>query len=146
MYDVGMTVFCLLGSAVTTIWVPDALSGAVAGVALGSLLGVVALVLTKWESTPHSLHYTPTRWLVLFITSVVTARLLYGLYRSWQVARAGLDGTSVVTAFGIPESWRGRYRGLLYLRTGAGYGGSGRSASAKARGQPSQIQSEGGQS
>jgi hypothetical protein len=98
------TVFFLIGSAVTTIWVQDAFSGAVAGVALGSLLGVVGWVLTKWESTPHSLHYTPNRWLVLFITFVVSVRMLYGLYRSWQVARAGVDGTSVVTAFGIPES------------------------------------------
>ncbi len=100
----GSTVFFLIGSAVTTIWVHDALSGAAAGVAVGSLFGVAGLVLSKWESTPHSLHYTPNRWLVLFISLVVSARLLYGLYRSWQVARAGFDGTSVVTAFGIPES------------------------------------------
>ena len=98
------TVFFLIGSAVTTIWVQDALSGAAAGVTLGSLLGVVGLVLSKWESTPHSLHYTPNRWLVLFITFVVSARLLYGLYRSWQMAQAGFDGTSVVTAFGVAES------------------------------------------
>ena len=98
------TVFFLVGSAVTTVWVQDAFDGAAAGVAAGSLLGVVGLALTKWESTPHSLHYTPNRWPVLFVTFVVSARLLYGLFRSWQVARAGIDGASVVAAFGIPES------------------------------------------
>jgi hypothetical protein len=98
------TLFFLLGSAVTTLWVQDAFQGAAAGVAAGSLLGVVGLVLTRWEPTPHSLHYTPNRWLVLFVTVVVSARLLYGLYRSSLVARAGVDGTSVITAFGIPES------------------------------------------
>ena len=98
------TVFFLLGSAATTIWVQDAFSGAAAGVAIGSLLGVVGLAVTKWEPTPHTLHYTPNRWLVLFITFIVSARLLYGLYRSFLVAQAGVEGASVITAFGIPES------------------------------------------
>jgi hypothetical protein len=98
------TAFFLIGSAITTIWVQDAFSGAAAGVAIGSLLGVVGLVLTRWEPTPHTLHYTPNRWLVLFITFIVSARMLYGLYRSLLVAQAGVAGTSVITAFGIPES------------------------------------------
>lgn len=98
------TVFFLLGSAATTLWVQDAFTGAAAGVAVGSLLGVVGLAFTTWEATPHTLHYTPNRWPVLFVTFIVSARLLYGLYRSWLVARAGVDGMSVVIAFGIPES------------------------------------------
>ena len=93
-----------MGSAATPIWVQDAFSGAAAGVAAGSLLGVVGLVVTKWEATPHSLHYTPNRWLVLFITIIVSARLLYGFYRSWVMTQAGFDGAAVVTAFGIPQS------------------------------------------
>ena len=98
------TVFFLVGSAVTTIWVRGAFTGAAAGVAIGSLLGVVGLVLTRWEPTPHTLHYTPNRWPVLLVTFIVSARLLYGLYRSILVAQAGVEGTSVITAFGIPES------------------------------------------
>jgi hypothetical protein len=98
------TVFFLAGSAVTTIWVRDAFFGAAAGVAVGSLLGVVGLVLTRWETSPATLHYTPNRWLVLFVTLVVSARLLYGLYRSWLVARAGIEGMSAVEAFGVPQS------------------------------------------
>jgi hypothetical protein len=98
------TVFFLVGSAITTIWVRDAFTGAAAGVAIGSLLGVVGLVLTRWEPTPHTLHYTPNRWLVLLVSFIVSARLLYGLYRSIVVAQAGVEGTSVITAFGIPES------------------------------------------
>ena len=98
------TAFFLVGSAVTTIWVREAFTGAAAGVAIGSLLGVVGLVLTRWETSPSTLHYTPNRWLVLFVTLVVTARLLYGLYRSWLVASAGIEGVSAVDAFGIPQS------------------------------------------
>jgi hypothetical protein len=98
------TAFFLVGSAVTTIWVRDAFSGAAAGVAGGALLGVVGLMLTKWEPTPHTLHYTPNRWLVLLVTFIVSARLLYGLSRSFLAAQAGVEGTLVITAFGIPES------------------------------------------
>lgn len=97
-------VFFLVGSAVTTIWVRDAFTGAAAGVAIGSLLGVVGLVLTRWETSPATLHYTPNRWLVLFVTLIVSARLLYGLYRSWLVARAGIEGVSAIDAFGVPQS------------------------------------------
>ena len=94
----------LAGAAVTQVWVANALTGAVAGVVLGSALGIAGLALTRWESTPASLHYTPNRWLVLIVTVVVSARVLYGLWRSWMAAEAGIYGTPMVMAFGIPES------------------------------------------
>ena len=94
----------LAGAAVTTIWVPNAFTGAAAGIALGAGLGLVGLVLTRWEPATATLHYTPNRWLVLVVTFVVSARVLYGLWRSWTVARAGVYGIPMVLAFGIPES------------------------------------------
>jgi hypothetical protein len=97
-------VLFLGGAALTAVWVRDALSGAAAGVALGMVLGSVGLALTRWEPTPATLHFTPNRWLVLFVTVVVSARVLYGLWRMWTVAKAGVYGTAMVTAFGIPES------------------------------------------
>jgi hypothetical protein len=100
----GSTIFFLTGAGVTSFWVQDAFLGAVAGVLAGAVLGMAGLVLTKWEPTPRSLHYTPNRWLVLLVTTIVSARLLYGLYRSWLAARAGIEGTAVITAFGIPQS------------------------------------------
>ena len=96
--------FFLGGAAVTALWVRDAFIGAAAGVALGTALGCVGLALTRWESTPATLHFTPNRWLVLLVTFVVSARVLYGLWRTWTVAEAGVSGTAMVTAFGIPES------------------------------------------
>ena len=96
---------CFLASAgVTAVWVPNAFAGAAAGVAVGTCLGIVGLLLTRWEATPATLHYTPNRWLVLVVTFAVSARVLYGLWRSWTVARAGVSGTPVIMAFGIPES------------------------------------------
>jgi hypothetical protein len=96
--------FFLGGAAVTALWVRDAFIGAAAGVALGTALGSVGLALTRWEPTPATLHFTPNRWLVLFVTLVVSARVSYGLWRTWTVVEAGVDGTAMVTAFGIPGS------------------------------------------
>jgi membrane protein CcdC involved in cytochrome C biogenesis len=94
----------LAGAAVTTVWVPNALTGAAAGLALGAVLGLAGLALTRWEHTSATLHYTPNRWLVLIVTFVISARIAYGLWRSWTVAQSGVSGMPIVMAFGIPES------------------------------------------
>ena len=102
---IGFSAICFLAAAAgTSVWVPDAFTGAAAGVAIGAGLGVVGLALTRWEPTPATLHYTPNRWLVLAVTLIVSARVLYGLWRSWTVAEAGVYGTPMMLAFGIPES------------------------------------------
>ena len=101
----AFSAFCFLaGAVVTAVWVPNALTGAAAGLTVGAGLGLVGLTLTRWESTAATLHYTPNRWLVLLVTFVVSARVVYGLWRSWTVAEAGIYGTPMVLAFGIPES------------------------------------------
>jgi hypothetical protein len=97
-------VFFLVSAAFTTIWIPNAFSGAAIGIVAGLVVGMLGLAITRWEPTPRSLHYTPNRWLVLIITLLVTARVLYGLYRSMAFARAGVSGLALVDAFGVPES------------------------------------------
>jgi len=97
-------VMFLVAAAVTTIWVPNAFRAAVAGLGVGCVLGLAGLALTRWEPTPRTLHYTPNRWLVLTLTLMVSARVLYGLWRAWVAARASVDETSIVMAFGVPES------------------------------------------
>ena len=94
----------LVGAGVTVVWVPNAFTGALAGLAFGAGLGLVGLMLTRWEATAAGLHYTPNRWLVLVVTFLVAARVLYGFWRSWTVAESGIYGTPMVLAFGIPES------------------------------------------
>jgi hypothetical protein len=94
----------LAGAAVTSVWIPNAFGGAAAGIAVGTGLGVLGLLRTRWEATPATLHYTPNRWLVLLVTLMVSARVLYGFWRSWQAAQAGIYGTEMVLAFGIPQS------------------------------------------
>jgi hypothetical protein len=92
------------GAAVTTLWIPETFTYSVAGLVLGFVLGVLGLALTRWEPSARALHYTPNRWLVLAITLVVTARLLYGFWRSWHAWRAGLHGGSWFVAAGVPGS------------------------------------------
>ena len=100
-----LSAVCLLvGAAVTALWIPGAFRAALAGLVVGCALGAVGLALSRWEFTPRSLHYTPNRWLILAITLTVSARLLYGAWRSWAMARAGFTGTAIVTGFGVPES------------------------------------------
>ena len=94
----------LAGAGVTSYWVANAFTGAALGLLGGALLGMLGLGMTRWEPTAATLHYTPNRWLVFIVTFAVTARVLYGLWRSWSVARAGVSGAPVVLAFGIPES------------------------------------------
>jgi hypothetical protein len=94
----------LATAALTSVWVPHALSYTASGFASGCALGIVGLWLTRWEPAPGSLHYTPNRALVLAITLLVTARLIYGFWRGVHTWRAGVEGASWFGAAGIPGS------------------------------------------
>jgi hypothetical protein len=94
----------LAGAAVASLWVPNALTYTLAAFMGGCLLGLVGLALSQWESARGSLHYTPNRWLVLGITLVVTARLAFGFWRSWQAWRAMPDYASWLAASGAAGS------------------------------------------
>ena len=96
--------FFLAGAAVTTIWVPRALSSSIAGLLGGCVVGFVGLALTRWETRSDAMHYTPNRWLVLGITLVVTVRLLYSLVRAWHSWRLAGDDASWLAAAGVAGS------------------------------------------
>ena len=94
----------LAGAAITNIWVPRTLAYSVLGLAGGCVLGVIGLWITRWEPTYEGLHYTPNRWLVLAVTLVFTARVLYGFWRGWHAWRAAPGEASWLAAFGIAGS------------------------------------------
>jgi hypothetical protein len=98
------TVFFLITAAFTNIWVPRALIDGLEGLAGGSVLGIIGLLVTRWEPTPRSLHYTPNRWMVLTITLVVAGRVAFGMYRAARTAAAGATGTALLSSFGVAES------------------------------------------
>ena len=104
------TLLFLITAGVTSIWVPDILTYTAAGLAGGCALGIVGLLVTKWE--PHTrdrlgrdaLHFTPNRLLILALTLTITARVLYGFWRAWHSWRAGLSGESWFVSAGVAGS------------------------------------------
>jgi len=98
------TVLFLTGAGLASLWVPRAFTYSAVGLLGGIALGLLGLRLSRWERGPHSLHYTPNRWLVLGVTSVVTARLFYGFWRAWRTWRDAPGDTSWLVAFGVAGS------------------------------------------
>jgi hypothetical protein len=94
----------LLGAAVTSVWVPRALTFALLGLAAGVLLGALGLLVSRWEHGPGTLHYTPNRWLVLAITLLVAARIGWSFARAWNAWQAGASATGWLAAAGVAGS------------------------------------------
>jgi hypothetical protein len=91
--------------AVTSIWIPGLSRYALAGLAIGGLLGVVGLWLTRWEAAPGRLHFTPNAWIVLFVTVVVAARIAYGGWRTWHAWDVAVAHTSSILIDGVRGSF-----------------------------------------
>lgn len=100
---VSATIF-LITASIATRFVPYSFTFATAGLACGAILGLLGLVVTRWERDGQWLFYTPSRLLVLAVTLVVTLRIAYGFWRGWQTWRAAQEGTSWIAAIGIPGS------------------------------------------
>ena len=97
-------VLFLLGALITSRWVPAALTYTLIGVGTGCALGVLGLLLTRWDRVNGRLHYTPNRWLVLAITVVVAARVFYGFWRTWEAWRVSVESMAWVAASGVAAS------------------------------------------
>jgi hypothetical protein len=76
-----------------TRWSIDALRDAALGLGLGAMLGVLGLLLTRFEHIDGRLHYTPNRWLVLLLTILVALRIVLGIWLAWhRLNDAGVEG------------------------------------------------------
>jgi hypothetical protein len=96
--------FLLMGAALSSLWVPWAFTYAVGGIALGCLLGIVSLWLSRWDASSGSLHYTPNTWLILALTVLVASRIVYGLWRAWHAWHVTPTGDSWLAAAGAAGS------------------------------------------
>ena len=75
-------VFFLSFTFLLSFWVDSAFRFALIGMGCGGILGLVGLAMTRWESQPEGLFYTPSRWLALIITLAIAARFVYGWWRA----------------------------------------------------------------
>jgi len=105
MFGLGASVLMfLVGSAFSNIWVPNAFRYSALGLAVGAALGVLGLLLTRWEATPRALHFTPNRLLVLAITLTITARIACSFWRAWETWGAAVDRREWLVTWGVAEA------------------------------------------
>jgi hypothetical protein len=74
----------LAGAWLTTHWMPHALRDALSGSCVGVLVGIAGLRLARFERADDEWFHTPNRWLVLAMTTLVAARLAFGLWTGWR--------------------------------------------------------------
>lgn len=77
-------------------WIDAAVLHALGGLVAGLALGIAGLWLTRFESTPVGLHYTPPAVLVLALSVVVAVRIVLGLWqllRRWEAVATAPPGT-----------------------------------------------------
>ena len=75
-------VFFLSFMFVLSFWVESAFRFALIGICVGGILGLLGLMLTRWENRPEGLFYTPSRWLAFIIVFAIAARVLYGWWHA----------------------------------------------------------------
>ena len=68
------------------VWLGPVLRFAFTGLAVGALLGLLGLAVTRWEIEDETVFYTPSRWLALFITLAIALRFVYGW---WHATHSG---------------------------------------------------------
>jgi hypothetical protein len=69
-----------------SFWLGTAFRFAVIGMCFGAILGLLGLAMTRWESQPEELFYTPSRWLAILVTLAIAARFVYGW---WHATHSG---------------------------------------------------------
>jgi hypothetical protein len=88
-----------------SFWVASAFRFALIGMGSGAILGLLGLAVTRWESRPEGLFYTPSRWLALIVTLAIAARFLYGWWHPTHSAnRAPGNQHWLITASGTQLS------------------------------------------
>jgi hypothetical protein len=97
-------VFLLSFTLVLSFWVGSAFRFALIGMAVGGILGVLGLTLTRWESRSDQLFYTPSRWLAFIIVFAIAARVLYGWWRATHPSSAAGDQHWWITTSGAQLS------------------------------------------
>ena len=94
----------LVGSAVSNFWIPNAFRYSGLGILAGCALGILGLLLTKWEPSPRALHFTPNRFLVLAITLTIAGRIAYSFWRAYETWGHAADRQEWLVTWGVAEA------------------------------------------
>jgi hypothetical protein len=98
-------IFFLSFTLLLSVWVGSSFRFALIGMAIGGILGLLGLALTRWESRPEGFFYTPNRWLAFIIVFAIAARVVYGWWRATHPGTsAAADHHWLVTASGTQLS------------------------------------------
>jgi hypothetical protein len=68
----------------SSFWLGHTLRFAIIGMAIGGLLGLLGLALTRWEIEEEGIFYTPSRALALLITLAIAGRIAYGWWHGFH--------------------------------------------------------------
>jgi hypothetical protein len=98
-------VFFLSFTLLLSFWIASAFRFGLIGMCVGGILGWLGLALTRWESQPEGLFYTPSRCLAFIIVFAIAARVLYGW---WHATHSGSNAPGdqhwLITASGTQLS------------------------------------------
>lgn len=84
--------FFLVSAWAASHWMDDALRDACIGLLIGVLVGVVGVWLTRFERDTQALFYTPNRWVVLLLTTIIALRIFAGMWMAWRHAAGNATG------------------------------------------------------
>ena len=84
----------LAGAWLATHWTAAALRDALLGAAVGLVLGLAGVALTRFHRDGRALYYTPNRWMALVLTLLVASRIVAGMWWSWRRLGGGAAGTA----------------------------------------------------
>ena len=82
----------LLSAWAATYWMDDALRDACWGLLIGIGVGFAGVWLTRFERDEKGWVYTPNRWLVLALTTIVAARVFAGLWMAFRHVSGDVSG------------------------------------------------------
>jgi hypothetical protein len=97
-------VFFLSFTFLLSFWVGSAFRYAFIGMLVGAIVALLGLALTRWESKPEGLFYTPSRWLAFLIVFAIAARVVYGWWRAAHSSGIALGDHWFITASGMQLS------------------------------------------
>ena len=98
------TVFFLSFTFLLSFWVGSAFRYAFIGMLVGAIVALLGLTLTRWESQPEGLFYTPSRWLAFIIIFAIAARIVYGWWRATHSSSSAPGGHWLIAASGTQLS------------------------------------------